>query len=495
MAILEEPIKEAVKLKNYVGGNWLASKGDLKDIVNPATQKIIGQVPLSTRDEMKAAINAANEAFPAWRAKPPLERLRYLVKWKTAMDKHNDEISRIETMEHGKIIAEATKGTERAIENIEVALGTPSLMMGYNIKDIEPGVDTILSYEPLGVFGIISPFNFPSMVPLWYAPYAIASGNCVIVKPSPLDPICANKLSEVVEEIGLPPGVYNHVNGDVDAALELLENPDIKGICFVGSTQVGRDVIAKKCGETGKRYIAQCSAKNPLVVMPDANIAETVTNILPSFFGNTGQRCLSAANLVVVGGDEFYKELMDKVVAAVSQIRVGYGLDQTVNMGPMQSVAGKKRVLGYIEKGLAEGATLRLDGRNPEIVGDYPDTCFLGPNIFEDVTPDMTIAREEIFGPVMSVLRFGDLDEAIDFVNSSNYGNGACIFTTNGRAAREFNHRVETGNVGVNIGIPCPLCLFPFGGTKDSFFGILHGQGQETMRFFTESKIMTQRWP
>jgi len=310
MAILEEPIKEAVKLKNYVGGNWLASKGDLKDIVNPATQKIIGQVPLSTRDEMKAAINAANEAFPAWRAKPPLERLRYLVKWKTAMDKHNDEISRIETMEHGKIIAEATKGTERAIENIEVALGTPSLMMGYNIKDIEPGVDTILSYEPLGVFGIISPFNFPSMVPLWYAPYAIASGNCVIVKPSPLDPICANKLSEVVEEIGLPPGVYNHVNGDVDAALELLENPDIKGICFVGSTQVGRDVIAKKCGETGKRYIAQCSAKNPLVVMPDANIAETVTNILPSFFGNTGQRCLSAANLVVVGGDEFYKELM-----------------------------------------------------------------------------------------------------------------------------------------------------------------------------------------
>ena len=494
MTILEEPIKEMVKLKNYVGGEWIESKGKIQDVVNPATQKVIGQVPFSTGDEMNAAIEAAKEAFPAWRAMPILERLRYLVKWKVAMDQHCDEISRIETMEHGKIIGEAAKGTERAIENIEVALGTPSLMMGYNLKNIEPDVDTVLNYEPLGVFGIVSPFNFPSMGPLWFAPYAIATGNCVIVKPSPNDPICANKLSEVIDEIGLPPGVYNHVNGGVEAVTAMLEHHDIKGVCFVGSTKVGRDVIAKRCAETGKRYIAQCSAKNPLVVMPDANLGETVASILPSFFGNTGQRCLSAANLVVVGGDEFYKTLMDKLVPAVSQIKVGYGLDKTVNMGPMQSVEGKERVLGYIEKGLKEGATLRLDGRKPDIVGDYPDTCFLGPNIFENVTRDMTIAREEIFGPVMSVLRVGDLDEAIDFVNNSNYGNGACLFTSSGKAAREFNHKIETGNIGINIGIPCPICLFPFGGTKDSFFGILHGQGQESIRFFTDGKIMTQRW-
>jgi malonate-semialdehyde dehydrogenase (acetylating)/methylmalonate-semialdehyde dehydrogenase len=494
MTLLEEPIKEPVDLRNYIGGQWLESAAEKRDVTNPAKQEVIGHVPLSSRNEMQAAVESAKEAFPAWRAKAPLERLRYLIKWKSAMDKHCEEISRIETMEHGKIIAEALKGTERAIENIEVALGTPSLMMGYNIKDIEPGIDTVLSYEPMGVFGIISPFNFPSMVPLWFAPYAIASGNCVIVKPSPLDPICANKLSDVIEEIDLPPGVWNLVNGDVDASLELIEHPDVKGICFVGSTKVGRDVIAKKCGELGKRYIAQCSAKNPLVVMPDANVADTVTNILPSFFGNSGQRCLSAANLVVVGGSDFYDPFMEKVVAAVSQIKVGYGLDQTVNMGPMQSPAGKERVLGYIEKGLQEGAKLRLDGRKPAISGNYPETCFLGPSIFESVTPDMTIAKEEIFGPVMSVLRLGDVDEAIEFVNGSIYGNGACLFTSNGAAAREFNHRVETGNVGVNIGIPCPICFFPFGGTKDSFFGILHGQGQETMRFFTEAKVLTQRW-
>ena len=410
------------------------------------------------------------------------------------MDQHCDEIGRIETMEHGKIVEEAIKGAERAIENIEVALGTPSLMMGYNLKNVETGIDTSLSYEPLGVFGIISPFNFPSMVPLWFAPYAIATGNCVIVKPSPNDPICANKLSEVVDEIGLPPGVWNHVNGGAEVVTAMLEHQDIKGACFVGSTKVGRDVIAKKCAETGKRYISQTSAKNPLVVMPDVNLGETVTSIMPSFYGNTGQRCLSAANLIVVGDDEFYNKLMDKVVAAASNIKVGYGLDPEVSMGPMQSAQGKERVLGYIEKGLKEGATLRLDGRKPDIIGDYPDTCFLGPNIFENVSPDMMIAKEEIFGPVMSVLRVRDLDEAIEVVNNSNYGNGACLFTTSGKAAREFNHKVEVGNVGINIGIPCPICLFPFGGTKDSFFGIMHGQGQETIRFFTDGKIMTQRW-
>ena len=494
MAALEEPIKKELLLKNYIGGEWVESKGELHDIINPATQKVIAKAPSATRDEVNAAVDEAKRAFPEWRATPPLARARYLFRLKELMEAYFEELSRIQTMEHGKTIDESRGETRRGIENVEVATGTPSLMMGYNLEDIAVGIDEYTIRQPLGIFGIIPPFNFPFMVPLWFAPYAVATGNCIIIKPSPQVPISQVRIAELVDEAGLPPGVWNVVHGGAEVVSVLLEHPDIAGIAFVGSTTIGRDIIYRKCGETGKRVIAQCGAKNFLVVMPDAHIQRTVPALMTSFFGNTGQRCLSGANLIVVGDDVFYDQLLNTVVDAACRVRVGYGLDESVQMGPMQSVGGKERVLEYIGKGIKEGAKLRLDGRKPEIIGDYPDSHFLNPTIFEDVRPDMVIGKEEIFGPVMSVMRARDFDEAIEMVHSNPYGNAASIFTSNGKLAREFQYRVKTGNVGINIGIVAPMALFPFGGMKDSFFGVLHGQGQEAIRFFTESKIVIQRW-
>jgi len=494
MAVLEEPIKEIVKIRNYINGEWVESKGETRDVVNPATCQTIGRVSISTKDELDAAVEAAKAAFPDWRRTPPLTRVRYLFQLKELMEEHFEELSRIQTMEHGKTIDESRGETRRGIENVEVATGIPSLMMGYNLEDIAVGIDEYVIRQPVGTFGIIAPFNFPFMVPLWFAPYAIATGNCIIVKPSPRDPISQVKIAELVDEIGLPPGVWNVVHGEAEVVSSMLEHPDIAGIAFVGSTRVGRDVIYRKCGETGKRVIAQCGAKNFIVVMPDADVERTVAALMTSFFGNTGQRCLSGANLVIVGDNGFYRQFLDAVVDAATRIKVGYGLDETVQMGPMQSLDGKERVLRYIEKGINEGAKLRLDGRKPEIIGNYPDTYFLNPTIFEDVTPSMVIAREEIFGPVMIVLRAKNLDEAIEMIHSNPYGNAACIFTSNGKFAREFQYNVKVGNVGINIGIAAPMAFFPFGGMKDSFFGVLHGQGQEAIRFFTESKVVIQRW-
>ncbi|OGO32536.1 MAG: methylmalonate-semialdehyde dehydrogenase (acylating) [Chloroflexi bacterium RBG_16_56_11] len=488
-------MKEVLELKNYIGGRWVKSEsGQTVDVKNPATQKTIGKVPMSSRDEVNAAVTAAKEAFPEWRRTPPLVRARYLFRLRELLEEHFEELSRVQTMEHGKTIDESRGETRRGIEMVEVAAGIPSLMMGYNLEDIASGIDEYVIYQPLGVFGHIAPFNFPFMVPLWFSPFALATGNTFVVKPSPRDPISQVKLAELIEEADIPAGVYNVVHGGADAAVAMLENPDIKGVTFVGTTAIGRDVIYKKCGETGKRAIVQGAAKNFMVIMPDANVAATIPALLTSFFGCTGQRCLSGANLVIIGEDAFYRKFLDTFADAVSKIRVGYGLDDSIQMGPMQSVDGKERVLGYIEKGIAEKARLILDGRTPKINGDYPDTCFIGPSIFENVTPDLTIGREEIFGPVSSVMRAKDLDEAIKMINSSRYGNGNAIFTSSGKAAREFQYRVESGNVGINIGITAPMAFFPFGGMKDSFFGVLHGQGKDAVRFFTESKVVIQRW-
>ncbi len=496
MAILEEPIKDPLKLRNYINGEWVESESEeVLGVLNPATGKTLARVPMSTRDEVAAAVAAAKEAFPEWREATPLARIRYLFRLKELLEEHFETLSRIQTMEHGKTIDESRGETRRGIENVEVATGIPSLMMGYNLEDIAAGIDEYVIYQPLGVFCCIPPFNFPFMVPLWFAPYALATGNTFIVKPSPRDPISQVKLAELIDEAGFPPGVFNIVHGGADVASVLLEHPDIKGVTFVGTTEVGRDVICKKCTETGKRYIAQTSAKNFLLVMPDAEIDRTIAALMTSFFGNTGQRCLSGADLVVVGKDDaFYRTFVDAVIEATRKIRVGYGLDESIQVGPMQSVDGKERVLGYIKKGVEEGAKLRLDGRELSISGDYPDTCFLNPTIFEGVTPDMTIAREEIFGPVMSIIRASDLDDAIEMIHGNPYGNAASIFTSSGKLAREFQHRVECGNIGINIGIVAPMAFFPFSGMKDSFFGVLHGQGRDAVRFFTESKVVIQRW-
>ena len=492
--VLEEPIIEVTLLKNFINGEWVESKGEVKDVINPATQKTMAKVPMSTRGEVNMAIKAAKEAYPDWRRTTPLARVRCLFRLKELMEENFEELSRIQTMEHGKTIDESRGETRRGIEMVEVATGIPSLMMGYNLEDIAAGIDEYVIYQPMGVFCHIAPFNFPFMVPLWFFPFALATGNTFVVKPSPRDPISQVKLAELVDEADFPPGVYNIVHGGADAASILLEHPDIKGVTFVGSTEIGKGVY-KKCGETGKRAIVQTSAKNFMVVMPDANIEVTIPSLMTSFFGNTGQRCLSGANLVIVGNDDaFYNKFLSTFVNTASRIKVGYGLDESIQMGPMQSIDGKQRVTGYIEKGIEEGGKLILDGRKPKIIGDYPDTCFLNPTVFDGVTPEMTIAKEEIFGPVANVMRAENLDEAIRMANSSNFGNAAAIFTSSGRTAREFQYRIEVGNVGINIGIVAPMAFFPFSGMKDSFYGVLHGQGRDAIRFFTESKVVIQRW-
>jgi malonate-semialdehyde dehydrogenase (acetylating)/methylmalonate-semialdehyde dehydrogenase len=501
MAVLEEPIKEPLELKNYIDGEWVESEGELIDVVNPATGKVIATVPISTRDEINEAVEAAKEAFPDWRRTPPLERVRCLFRLKELLEEHFEEVSRIQTMEHGKTIDESRGETRRGIENVEVATGIPSLMMGQVLEDIASGIDEYLIRQPLGVFGIINPFNFPFMIGLWFAPYAVATGNCVALKPSSEDPISQIKIAELTEEAGIPPGVWNIVNGGRTVVSGMLDHPHIKGMCFVGSTPVGRDVVYRRCGETGKRVIAQCGAKNFAVVMPDANIDRTIAACMTSYYGNTGQRCLANANLVVVGEglsnaehEAYYNEVVDAFVAAANRIRIGYGLDDTVHMGPLRDERKKQNVLRHIEKGIEAGATLRLDGREFELVNDLPRTCFLGPTVFEDVTLDMTIAQEEIFGPVAMMMKAKSLGEAIDMIHSSPFGNATSIFTANGKWAREFQYSVACGNIGVNVGIAAPMAFFPFSGMKNSFFGTLHGQGQEAIRFFTESKVVIQRW-
>ncbi len=494
MAILSEPITGVEEVKNYIDGEWTDSKGESRDVVNPVNCQVIGTVPVSTRDELDSAVQAAQEAFWEWRTTPPVTRARYLFRLKELLEENFEMLSRVQTQEHGKTIDESRGETRRGIENVEVACGVATLMMGEYLEDIAFGIDEYLVRSPLGVYGIIGPFNFPFMIPLWSAPYAVATGNTVVVKPSSEVPFSQMRLMELVEEAGFPPGVWNVVNGGREVVSGMLDHPGIEGITFVGSTPTAK-LICEGCGKTGKRFIAQGGAKNFMVIMPDCDVGSTITAMLTSFFGNSGQRCLSGANLVMVGeDDDFYNMFMDRLVEATSSIIVGYGLDESVQMGPIRDKEKKENILGYIESGIQDGASLRLDGRKPNIKGDYPETCFLNPSIFENVNPNMKIARDEIFGPVMSVLRAKNLDEAIEMSNSSNFGNGNAIFTTSGKNAREFRYRIVSGNVGINVGIVAPMAFFPFSGMKDSFYGIVHTQGKEAIRFFTESKVVIERW-
>lgn len=496
MPLLDEPIKGLPLVKNFINGEWVESKGEIKDVVNPAKDEVIAKVPISTKDEMTAAIEAAKEAFPDWRRTPPVARARSLFRLKELLEANFEELSRIQTQEHGKTIDESRGETRRGIENVEVACGIPTLMMGYNLEDIAAGIDEFVVRQPLGVFGIIAPFNFPFMIPLWSAPYAVATGNCIVIKPSPEVPITQVRLAELVDEAGFPPGVWNVVHGEKAVVNGMLEHQDVVGITFVGRTQTAKDVIYKRCGETGKRVICQGSASNFMVVMPDCNVRATIPALMTSFFGNTGQRCLSGQTLIIVGEDDkFYNDFMDAVVDATSKIVIGNGLDESVQVGPLRDKGKKEMVLKYIESGIQEGAKIRLDGRvNTKVRGNYPGTCFLAPTILENVMPDMKIVREEIFGPTMGVMRVKSLDEAIEVCNSNPFGNAQAIFTSSGKNAKEFQYRVVSGNVGINIGIAAPMAFFPFSGMKDSFLGVLHTQGQEAVRFFTESKVVIQRW-
>ncbi|MCP4347802.1 MAG: CoA-acylating methylmalonate-semialdehyde dehydrogenase [Desulfobacterales bacterium] len=480
---------------NYVNGEWAESKGEIIDVVNPLTCEPIGKVGISTREEIDEAVKAAQEAYYDWKRTPAVTRCRYLFRLVQLMEENFEELSRIQTQEHGKTIDESRGETRRGIENAEVACGIPSLMMGESLEDIASGIDEYLIRVPMGVFGVIGPYNFPFMIPLWSIPYAIATGNTVVVKPSSEVPFSQTKLTELAEEAGFPPGVWNMVHGGRTVVSGMLEHPDIEGITFVGSTPVMQDVIYPGCGNTGKRCIAQGGAANIIVIMPDCNVDATIAGLLTSFFGNAGQRCLAGQTLIIVGEDNnFYNEFMEKLTLRAKNIVIGNGLDESVQMGPVRDAKKKESILNYIDIGINEGAKMRLDGRKPEVTGGYPDKCFLGPTIMENVSREMRIVREEIFGPTMGVLRSKTLDEAIEICNESPYHNGHAIFTSNGKSARQFQYDVISGNVGINIGIVAPMAFFPFSGMKGSFMGVLHTQGKEAVRFFTESKVCIHRW-
>jgi len=478
-------------LKNYIDGQWVASQSTRSlEMVNPATGEVIAKVPFSTREEVDRAVAAARGAFQEWRETPAMVRAQAMLRLKALMEEHFEAVAQTIVKEHGKIIDEARGEVRRAAENVRVAAGVPSLMMGYNAEDIARGIDEEAVLQPVGVFSCIAPFNFPAMVPFWFLPCAVACGNTYVVKPSEICPISQNHIFQLLDEADFPPGVVNLVNGGKKVADALLTHPDMVGVSFVGSTPVAKEIY-RSAAAHGKRAQCQAGAKNCLVVMPDAALDRTVANILTSAFGTAGQRCLSGSLVLAVG--EVHAPLRDRLVETASRLKIGYGLDETVQMGPLVSRRSLDRTVGYVEKGLNEGAKLVLDGRGVQVEG-YPNGHFLGPTILDQVSPEMIVAREEIFGPLLGIIPVADFDEAIAVIDSIPFGNAASLFTASGKWAREFKYRVRCGNIGINIGIAAPIATFPFAGMKDSFFGDLHGQGRDAIHFFTDRKVVISRW-
>ncbi len=483
---------EMRRLRNYINGAWVASKSRrVLDIENPGTGEILAQVPMTTGEEVDLAVKSAGRAFEEWKGVPVTERVSYLFKLKILLEEHLEEIATSTTEEHGKTLDEARGDTRRLLENIDAALGIPSLMQGNILWRITPEIDEYFVREPLGVFTSISPFNFPGMIPFWYLPYAVALGNTFIIKPSERTPLTMTRIFELIDAVGFPKGVLSLLHGDKETVDAFLEHPDIAGICSVTSTPTA-EYIYEKCGKYKKRPLCQAGAKNYLVVMPDAVLAKAVPNIINSFFGNAGERCLAGGNLVAVGN--VYAGLLEEVQREVSKIKVGYGLDPQTTMGPVISQQAQERIEKHIQKGIEEGARLLIDGRNVK-VENYPDGHYLGPSVFVEANPGMAISKEEIFGPVMPIIRAKDLDEAIDMINNrTDYGNTATIYTSSGGASQRFQREVNCGMVGINIGVVSPVAWFPFGGKRKSFFGVLHGQLPDVIDFFTDKKVIIKRW-
>jgi len=478
-------------MKNYINGEFVESKSStFGDVWNPALGEKIATVPFGTKEDVDLAVKAAKAAYPEWRQTPPLSRARYLFRLKEAFEENFEDIARTLTTEQGKAIDESRGEVRRMIENVEHATGVTTLMCGYTLEDIAQEIDCYGHRQPMGVFAGIVPFNFPGMVAWWFLPYALVTGNTFIVKPSEQVPMTQTKIFEILDEIGFPEGVVNMVHGSRDVVNGLLDHPDIEGISFVGSTPTAK-YIYQRCGETGKRVQSLGGAKNIVAVMPDANLATGMPSLITSFFGCTGQRCLSGSVLVPVG--DIADELVEKFCSAAKTIKVGNGLDEQTAMGPLAGPAHLERVLGYIEKGIAEGADLLLDGRGLK-VDEYPNGFFVGPTIFDNVKPDMEIANHEIFGPVTSIVRTKNLDEAIEVINSRNFANATCIYTDSGAAARKFKYKVKPSMVGINIGIAAPMSFFPFGGSGNSMFGDIKAHGQEIFQFFTDTKVVIERW-
>jgi malonate-semialdehyde dehydrogenase (acetylating) / methylmalonate-semialdehyde dehydrogenase len=475
-------------LKFFVNGKWeVSGVRPVHDITNPATARTIARVPYAAADDIDRTARAAHEAFLQWRDVPVVDRVQVLYRYKDLLEKHAEDLARTLTGENGKTLDDARGEIRRAIQMVEVSCGMPSLMMGQSLENVSRGIDCHTVRQPLGVCAGITPFNFPGMVPCWMYPFAIACGNSFILKPSEKVPMTPTRMAELLEQAGLPAGVFNLVHGDKLAVDALLQHPRVRAISFVGSTPVAK-YIYENAAKNGKRVQALGGAKNHLVVMPDADLDKATDAIISSAFGAAGERCLAGSILVTVG--EVANPLLSLLVEKTRKITVGDGVDSGTQMGPLVTEAHRKRVEGYVEKGLAEGATPLCDGRETTVRDGY----FLGPTIFDNVTTNMTIAREEIFGPVLSVIRVKDLDAAIALVNQSPFGNTTSIFTGDGKSAREYAARVEAGMIGVNIGVAAPMAFFPFSGWKQSFFGDLHAHGRDAIAFYTEQKVIMSRW-
>jgi len=478
-------------LQNYIQGGWRRSTTqEYFDVTNPATAEVLARTPLSTAAEVDAAVQSAADAFPSWRRTPPGERVQYLFKLKNLLEEHLGELARLITEENGKTLAEAKAELRRGIENVEVACGIPMMMQGYNLEDVTPGVDEMLIRQPLGVVAAIVPFNFPAMISFWFLPYAIACGNTFVLKPSERVPLTMRRIFELVEATGLPRGVVNLVNGGREVVDALCDHPQVRAISFVGSTPVARHVYARAAA-SGKRMQCQGGAKNHVIVLPDADMELATQIIGDSAFGCAGQRCLAVSVAVTIGDAQ--KTFRDSISRAASSLRVGNGLGADVQMGPVISKESKQRVESLIAAGVAEGAKPIVDGRNAKIPnGDGGN--FIKPTILDDVPLTSKLTHTEIFGPVLSLVRADSIDDAMKFLHNSPYGNQASLFTTSGAAARKFRYEAPAGNIGINIGVAAPMAYFPFSGWKDSFFGILHGQGRDAVEFYTESKIVIERW-
>ncbi len=478
-------------LSNYINGQWVTSKAtDCIDVKNPATAEILAKVPLSPASEVELATEAAAEAFITWRRTPPTQRIQYLFKLKNLLEEHLEEIARTITLECGKTLTESKGEIRRAIENVEVACGIPMMMQGSNLEDIAQGIDEIMIRQPLGVCAAIAPFNFPAMIPFWFMPYAIACGNTYIVKPSEKVPLTMQKIFELLEKTGLPNGVVNLVNGAKETVDAILEHPTIKAISFVGSTAVAKYIYSWGAANS-KRVQCQGGAKNPIIVLPDADMEMTTRIAADSAFGCAGQRCLAASLAITVG--DAGKTFTTAIAEAAKNRVVGNGLENHVQMGPVIDSQSQMRIENLIEKGAVEGGNLLVDGRNPKIFG-CEEGSFIRPTILQDINPSGEIAHTEIFGPVLSTIHVDNIDEAISLVNSGSYGNMACLFTSSGAAARKFRYEAEAGNIGINIGVAAPMAFFPFSGWKNSFFGDLHGQGKHAVEFFTQTKVVVERW-
>jgi malonate-semialdehyde dehydrogenase (acetylating) / methylmalonate-semialdehyde dehydrogenase len=482
-------VKEMVP--NLVGGQWsTGSASDSQVVLNPATQEELAAIPLSGAAEIGAAVDAAASAFPEWRRTPPEDRIQPLFRLKQLMEEHTDELARLITQENGKTFVEAKAEMKRAVENVEVACSIPSLMQGYNLEDVARGIDEIMIRQPLGVVAAITPFNFPLMVPFWFLPYAIACGNTFVLKPSERVPLSVRFAFELLEKAGLPPGVANLVNGGKAAVDALLEHPSVRAISFVGSTPIAKYVYSKAAAN-GKRAQCQGGAKNPVIVLPDADMQSATQIITDSAFGCAGQRCLAVSVAVTVGDAQ--ASFRDSIAESASKLRVGNGLDEGVQMGPVITKESKSRIEQLIEMGTKDGAKLLADGRNAKISG-FEKGNFVKPTILDGVPAQSELAQTEIFGPVLSLVHADDMDDALAFLSRNKFGNQASLFTSSGAAARRFRYEAPAGNIGINIGVAAPMAYFPFSGWKDSFFGDLHGQGRDGVEFYTEKKVVVERW-